>query len=308
MPFPQHILDLGAKVSNWGRWGVNDRRGTLNLIDSAAVQRGAAAARTGKTFGLSIPFDEHGPQLGFIPGRVNPTRTMVEIVHSYTGDSTGFCSSDDAVTMGVQAATHWDALGHGGYDGLLYNGVSASTIDDTGSTEHGIEHFGPVVSRGLLLDVARLHGVDMLEGGYAITGDDLDAAAASADMVVMPGDIVCIRTGRIQLFRQGDRMNYLIQCAGPSTKSIEWFRDHDVAAVATDTLTFEVFPCEYDDAWLPVHAIHLRDMGLVQGQNWDYEELAADCANDGVYEFLLSATPLPLTRSTGGAVAPIAVK
>ena len=180
MPFPQHILDLGVKVSNWGRWGADDRRGTLNLIDAAAVQRGISAARTGKTFALSIPFDEHGPQLGFIPGRVNPTRTMVEIVHSFTGDLTGFCSSDDAVTMGVQAATHWDALGHGGYDGLLYNGVPASTIDETGSTQHGIEHFGAVVSRGLLLDVARAHGVTMLDGGYAITGDDLEAEIGRA--------------------------------------------------------------------------------------------------------------------------------
>lgn len=308
MALPQHLLDLAAKVSNWGRWGADDRRGTLNLIDHAAIQRGIAAATQGQVFSLSMPFDENGPQLGFIPGRVNPTRTMVEINNAITGDQADFSSSDDAVTMGVQASTHWDALGHGGYDGLLYNGVSSSTIDATGSTQHGIEHFGPIVTRGVLLDMARFMDVDMLEGGYAITGDDLDDAAAAANLMIFPGDIVCIRTGRIQLFQRGDTMSYVIECAGPSTKSIEWFRDHDVAAVATDTLTFEVFPCEFPDAWLPVHAIHLRDVGLVQGQNWNYESLAADCAADGKYEFLLSATPLPMTRSTGGAVAPTAIK
>ena len=68
-------------------------------------------------------------------------------------------------------------------------------------------------------------------------------------------------------------------------QSAEWFHDHDVAAVATDTLTFEVFPCEREDLMLPVHPLHLVDMGLWQGQNWNLEELAADCADDGRYAF-----------------------
>ena len=95
---------------------------------------------------------------------------------------------------------------------------------------------------------------------------------------------------------------------GLSTKSIEWVRDHDIAAIATDTMAFECWPCEDPNVLLPVHMIHLRDIGLVQGQNWKLDDLATDCATDGQYDFLLSATPLPLTRALGGPTAPIAIK
>ena len=302
MALPQHLQQLASKVSNWGRWGDDDRRGTLNLIDVAAVQRGVAAARQGRVFSLAIPFDEDGPQTGVIPGRENPSRSMIMVNVSFTGDPSDFCTSDDALTMGVQAATHWDALAHACYDGKLFNGVSADTTDEAGAHQFGIERFGPVVSRGVLLDVARALGVDYFEDGHPITGADLDAAAALAGITVLPGDIVCVRTGQMHWLRQGDKGRFNQPSPGMSTQSIEWVRDHDVAAVATDTLVFECWPCEDPAVLLPVHMIHLRDIGLVQGQNWALDELAADCAADGQYDFLLSASPLPLTRAVGGPV------
>ncbi len=174
--------------------------------------------------------------------------------------------------------------------------------------EHGIERYGPIVSRGLLLDVARALGVERLTENHPISGADLDAAVALAGVTVEPGDIVCVRTGHIQFLHEGDRHRYAYPTPGMSTLSIPWVRDHDVAAVATDNLAFECFPPEDPTVWLPVHMLHIRDIGLCQGQNWDFEALAGDCAADGRYEFLLSATPLPMTRSAGGAVAPVAVK
>lgn len=308
MSLPPHLQELAARVSNWGRWGADDRRGTLNLIDNAAVRRGLAAARQGRTFLLSLPYDENGIQTGEVPGRDNPKRAMHMINVPYTGDISNFCTSDDSVTMGVQSSTHWDTLAHVGYEGLLYNGVSDSTIDQDGSHEHGVETFGPVVSRGVLLDVARVHGVDFLPGGYPITGADLDAAASLGGITVEPGDIVCVRTGQQYHLHSGDKARYTESHPGLSTKSIQWVRDHDIAAIATDTMAFECWPCEDPNVLLPVHMIHLRDMGLIQGQNWVLDELAADCAADGQYDFLLSASPLPLTKSVGGALAPTAIK
>lgn len=308
MALPQHLRDLGARVSNWGRWGADDRRGTLNLIDTAATARGVAAARQGRAFSLAIPFDEDGPQLGFIPGRINPVRTMIEIDHPLTGDRGGFTSSDDKVEMGVQAATHWDTLAHVSYDGLLYNGVASSTITEAGSDELGAHRLGPIVTRGILLDVARALGVDHFDDGHPITGTDLDAAVALAGLEVLPGDVICLRTGHMHWLRVGDKMHYATTTPGPSTQSVEWFRDHDVAAVATDTLVFECWPPEDPEVLLPVHLLHLRDIGLLQGQNWALDALAADCAADGQYDFLLTATPLPFTRALGGPVAPTAVK
>jgi len=305
---PDEIKALAARVSNAGRWGPDDQRGTLNLITPDVVQRGVRAARQGKVFSLAIPFDEDGPQNGSIPGRDNPTRSMLCVDVSFTGDRGDFCTSDDAFSMGTQAATHWDALAHVSYENRLYNGVASNVIDDHGAQRLGIEHFGPVVSRGVLLDVARVHGVESFEDGYAISGDDLDAAERLANVEVEPGDILCVRTGQMAHLRRGDKGRYSHPSPGLSTKSVEWLHDHDVAAVATDTLVFEVWPCEDPAVLLPVHLLHLVDMGMPQGQVWALDELAGDCASDGQYDFLLTASPLPLTRAVGGPVVPTAVK
>jgi kynurenine formamidase len=308
MALPAHLKDLAARVSNTGRWGDDDQRGTLNLLTPEAVLRGVRAARQGKVFSLAIPFDEDGPQIGAIPGRDNPSREMLAINAAYTGDPSDFCTSDDKVTMGVQSATHWDALSHVSYEGRLYNGIDATAIDDKGASKLGIDHFGPVVGRGVLADVARAHGVDHFDQPYAVTGDDLDLALRQADVTTEPGDILLVRTGHMHWLREGDKARFGGKTPGMSTQSVEWLHDHDIAAVATDTLAFEVFPGEDPKVLLPVHMLHLVDMGLVQGQLWALDELATDCANDGQHDFLLTATPLPLTRAVGGPVAPTAVK
>lgn len=305
---PSHLADLAARISNRGRWGADDQRGTLNLIDEAAVRRGAAAVRQGRAFSLAVPFDADGPQTGAIPGRDNPSHEMVAVNVAYTGDRDGFCTSDDRMAMGVQAATHWDALSHVGYSGELYNGTPDDVVTEAGAARLGIEHFGPVATRGLLLDVARLHGVDHFDDGHPITGDELDRAAAAGGVVPEPGDIVLVRTGQMHFLRIGEKDRYRTTSPGLSTQSIEWFHDHDIAGVATDTLVLECFPGEDPAVLLPVHMIHLRDLGLAQGQIWALDDLAADCAADGQHDFLLTATPIPLTGATGGMVAPTAVK
>lgn len=305
MALPPQLRELAARVSNTGRWGADDERGTLNLLSPEAVQRGVRAARQGKVFSLAIPFDEDGPQTGSIPGRDNPVREMLMVNTSFTGDPADFCTSDDKVTMGVQAATHWDALAHVSYEGRLYNDIPADVIGAQGAQRLGIDRFGPIVGRGVLADVARLHGVDHFDGAFPITGDDLDAAV---QVQVEPGDILLVRTGQMHWLRSGDKDRFGHPAPGLSTQSIEWLHDHDIAAVATDTLTFEVFPGEDPAVLLPVHMLHLVDMGLVQGQLWFLDDLAADCAADGQHDFLLTATPLPLTGAVGGPVAPTAVK
>jgi kynurenine formamidase len=221
------------------------------------------------------------------------------------GDPTMFCSSDDAVTMGLQAGTHWDSLAHVSYDGRLWNGFDAATITEAGASKGGIDKVGALVGRGVLLDVARAKGVERLEPGYSITGDDLDAATRAA---VEPGDIVLIRTGQMQLLHAGNKNAYTHPSPGPSIHCVEWFRAHDIAAAATDTLVFEAFPGDNPDFLLPVHLLDIVEMGLTQGQNWDLENLARDCADDGVYEFFLSATPEPFVRGLGAPVAPVALK
>lgn len=308
MPLPQEFHDLAKKVNNWGRWGPDDEIGTLNLITPEVVRKGVATVQDGRTLTLGLTLSLDGPQTGAIPGRVNPLRTMVAINVPMVGDPSQFCTSDDVVVMGLQAATHWDALAHVSYDNRLYNGFEASTITAFGAARCGIDKVSSLIGRAILLDVARATGVDRMAPGYAITAEDLDAAESQAAITVEPGDIVLVRTGHIQLLHGGDKVAYGAPTPGLSTKTVEWFHERDVAAVATDTLAFEVYPCERDDMILPVHLLHLVEMGMTQGQNFDLEALAADCARDGRYSFLLDATAQPFVAGLGTPVNPVVVK
>jgi kynurenine formamidase len=306
---PPEFKEIAARVRNWGRWGSEDEVGTLNLITDEVVRRGVAAIRTGKRLTLGIPLDETGPQTGVIPGRVNPIRTMLEVNHPWLkGDPNNFCNSDDMIIMALQSCTHWDALAHVSYEGHLYNGFPASAVTARGTTRCSIDKVKTIVSRGVLLDVARAKGVTRIEGPYAITAEDLDRAAALASVEVLPGDVVFVRTGHIQLLFEGERDRYISPAPGPSLQSVEWFRRHDVAAVGTDNYTGEVFPRELKDTYLPVHLLHLVEMGMTQGQNFNLEGLAADCAADGRYEFFVDASPQPFTRAVSTLVNPVVVK
>lgn len=310
---PDDLADLAARVRNWGRWGDDDQLGTLNLLDDAAVRRGVAEATTGRRFSLALPLCEEGPQMGFIPGRKNPRHEMFSLhLPAQPGDTPGtpdiFEWNDDAISMGTQAATHWDGLAHAAYGGTLYNGHPTAAVTESGAQRCGIELVGALVGRGVLLDVAAALGVDRLDRSHALSEDDLDAALELARTSLEPGDIVLIRTGHITLLTEGDRVTYGTTAPGPTVDTVEWFRRHDVAAVATDNLIFEAFPVARTDILLPVHFIHLVDMGLTQGQNWALEALAADCADDGRYRFLLSAPPEPIVGGVGAPVHPVAIK
>ncbi|MEG3627350.1 cyclase family protein [Streptomyces poriticola] len=307
MPLPEEFREIAGRVNNWGRWGADDEIGTLNLITDGVVREAASCVRTGRRIPLALPLRRGGVQTGLIPGRVDPLHVMTQINREVFGPGTVACS-DDAVTMGLQAATHWDALAHVSHSGLLYNGRPAGTVTaHDGAGFGGIGTVRHLVSRGVLLDVARVRGVDRLDGGRAVTPEDLDAAEELAGTRVRAGDVALVRTGQIRVLLGGDREGYAYPSPGLSLRTPRWFHARDVAAVASDTLAFEVFPPEVAGLWLPVHALHLVEMGLLQGQNWNLEELSTACGETGRYTFLLSATPEPFTGATGSPVAPVAL-
>ena len=315
MPLSDHFLETSSQVRNWGRWGADDQLGTLNLITPEVVLAARDCIRHGRTIPLAVPLEHDGIQVGFVPGRDNPTMALHALNEGMDPDDDpdSFHTSDDHVSLGLQAGTHWDGLGHVSYSGKMYNGYDASTITaEDGATRCGIQHLRSVCSRGVLLDVARARGVDLLDCPYAITAADLDAAAEMGGVEIRSGDIVLVRTGRMSLYHSGGGMAYCLgpgqdgSNAGLSLSTVPWLHAHDVAAVANDTLAFEVYPSEADT--LAVHMLHLVDMGLTQGQNWDLEALSVDCEADGVYEFFLAATPEPFVGGVGSPVAPVAIK
>jgi kynurenine formamidase len=311
------FVRIAAEVRNWGRWGDDDRLGTLNLIDHDARQRAIASVVNGEAFTLGLPMSAAaGIQLGFIQGRKNPTLTMTRINQPEVMAPDGPSFNEDLVTFSMQCATHLDGLAHVSVDGHLYNGYDAAEIDADGSNRLGIHHVGAVVTRGVLLDLPRALGLDHLAPGHPITPADLDVAEAALDVHIEPGDALLIRTGQLRHLALDrplddptrDLIAYSWPAPGLTMATSEWFRARDVALVAIDTMTFEVYPCESDLDFLPVHVLNLVEMGMTQGQNWVLDELAEACAADGRAGFLLDATPLNFTGAVGSAVNPVALR
>lgn len=305
----EQIRSIAQRVSNWGRWGKDDERGTINFITTDVVRRGAACVKRGDVFSLGLPIGNDGPQIGQ-GGRVNPLHYMSALHGAYGPDPEGFRYNDDVVVMPLQCATQWDSLAHVYYGGQLYNGYPAASVTASGASRNAIDKLAAgVVSRGVLLDVARAAGVERLPGGHAITPELLEQAEAVQGVRAERGDVLLLRTGHITVFtRDGSREGYMRVMPGLGLAAVEWLHGREVAAVATDTSAVEVIPFENPSAPLPVHLLCIRDMGLTLGEMFYLEDLATDCAADNVWEFLFSAPPLKVTGGVGSPLNPLAVK
>jgi kynurenine formamidase len=308
------IRDTGKRCSNWGRWGANDELGTLNYITPEMVVRSSRLVKRGVTFSLAIPLDSTGPQINQ-PRRFNPIHRMILTGPDFTTGAfkrpgnVGF--ADDMVIMALQCATQWDALSHCFLDGKLYNGYDANLVSSEGAKKNGIEKMARfIVTRGVLLDIPRVKGLQWLEPGYAITVDDLEAAVKAHGVSVGRGDALLVRTGQMAMCRQrkswGDYAGG--DAPGLSFYTADWIHAHELSALATDTWGMEVRPNELPDSYQPLHQVLIPHMGLLVGEIFDLDELAEDCARDRVWEFQFVAPPLPITGAVGTPVNPLAVK
>jgi kynurenine formamidase len=299
--------EIGKRVSNWGRWGADDERGTLNLITPERIVEAAQLVRRGALFDLGIALDSTGPQA--LAGRMNPVRLMSEsgADQDYPG---GIKWADDYVFMPLQAGSQWDAFGHVWYDGQLYNGFPESAISPHGAKHCSINAFAKgIVGRGVLLDLAAHKGVDWLDGGYVITTSDLEEAIEAHHLRIQSGDILCIRTGwRKKFIVEQDAAIWMQSEPGLGIATMQWIRDQDLGALCMDNWGIEVIPNEDPDITNPIHCVLLRDIGIPLGEILDFEELATDCHTDNNYEFLFCGPPLKFTGAVGSPINPIAMK
>ena len=310
------IAEAAKAFSNWGRWGEDDVLGTLNFLTEAKRVQGAALVRRGVSFSLSQRFDMDGPQRGW-RRRTNPVHTMLDTGTDAAAGNQGFPhgigGADDVIAMPLQCSTQWDGLGHIFDHGRAWNGRDAGrVVTSDGDLVTGIEHMAAYVAgRGVLLDAGRAigDGNGELPDGFAITEEHLLATAAAHGVEVGRGDLVVVRTGRhARALREGWGEYAGGPAPGLSFSTAGWLHRTEIAAIATDTWGFEVRPNEFDDAFQPLHQVAIPNMGLLIGEMWDLEALAADCAADGVYEFFLTAAPLPITGAVGSPVNPVAIK
>ena len=314
------VRELSKKYSNWGRWGTDDQRGTLNHVTPEMVAKAAGSIRSGKRISMALPMDDSGPQVsGGFGGRFNPMHLMFRdggdiamgtvVDEFYNGNDRFLRGTDDLIIMALQSSTQWDALAHIFFDGHMYNGVGPNNVTSKGAKIGSIaQATDQMAGRGVLLDIAHLKGVDALEPGYAITAADLEAAEAAQGVTVGAGDFVMVRTGMMGE-RKGNWGDYAGGHApGMGLESIPWVAERNIAALAVDTWGMEVLPNQTPDVFQPLHCVFIVAMGLWVGEIFDFEELAADCREDGQYDFFFCAPPLPFTRAVGSPVNPMAIK
>lgn len=317
-PEVMHISGLlESSPKNWGKWGPDDEVGALNYLDGAQVLRGVAAVRSGKTFTLAIPMaNPQGDPLW--PGRLPAQRYNVLDRGDFVSGAGpaipgGNEYADDIMVIYNQGSSQVDALGHVWYGDELYNGYPAETtarILDKASilpiAERGI------VGRGVLIDMARHRGKEVLDKGETFTHLDLVAAAQAQGVVLGKRDILVIRTGFIGSFWRDGATEFYRDFNEPglvySPELVQWFQDLEIPALVTDTIANEVSIDPSTGISLPLHSALMRNLGVVFSEIMSLDALGADCAADGQWDFLYTAAPLKVYGGTGAPVNPVVIK
>ncbi len=288
-----------TELSNWGRWGDDDEMGALNLITPEKRRAALALATAGVSVSLSHNYlteralDATSPvgyeMLG--PDRPGPFRS-----DRYTFAYHGYAHS------------HMDSLCHMMHDGRMYNGyVRDDEVTAGGCAKLAIINFKQgIVTRGVLLDIARLKGVDYLEPGTPIYVEDLKAWEREAGVTVEPGDILFVRNGRWARRAEFGAWETGRESAGLHASVAPWLRERGVAMLGADG-TNDVLPSGVEGVTQPIHQLTIVAMGMPLFDNLDLEAVAAEAARQNRWEFLLVAAPLAMDVGTGSPLNPLAI-
>jgi kynurenine formamidase len=294
---------LMAEISNWDKWGRDDQLGTLNYISRQKVVEASRLVRTGRVVSISHDLITSSPAApderpaGLHPS-VRPAR--LSVFRNPRGDSFG---DELSVFTHGYVRTHIDALSHVGCDGRIWNGRSV----DEAVTKDGVQFCDVlamgegVVTRGVLLDVARVRGVDSLDGEDTVSPADLVAAEELAGTTVTPGDAVLVRVGAgLRIVKQWEIDNRV----GLAPECAEWLHEKQVALFGSDCP--EKVPSGYEPKYrIPFHQVVMVKMGLALLDNVAMEPLAVACAEEGRNDFMFTMAPLRVPRATGSVVNPL---
>lgn len=298
-PRPLTAADIDVlfnELSNWGRWGADDQRGTLNLITPDKRLQAASLVKEGISISLASDF----PALQMTDDYLQMTMTM-------TAQPGAPVAMDEwrIFYHGLNYA-HMDSLCHARYKDKAYNGFPASDATEMGCVSSGIEYLKDgMLSRGILIDMPRLKGVPYLEPGTSVLASDIEAWERMANVRIEPGDVVLVRTGRWAPRPDGSAMSIQGRSAGVHVTTLPLLRERDVAVLGTD-VGLDVSPAGVEGVVIPTHTVAIAAIGLIIIDNANLEALAETAARLNRWEFMFSAAPIPVKGGTGSVLNAIA--
>ena len=286
-------------------WGSEDEIGTLNMMSDASRLEILQRIDTGRVYDLGVDLFVGMPDC-CSAAFGDPTYQMMMLHTPARGDGSDelLSHSSEAISMNTHTGTHIDTLSHFGLHGKIWNGVSADeALGVRGWAKSGADKYPPIIARGVLIDVAKVKGVDVLPASYAITVDDLKTALDAQGTTLQEGDVVLIRTGQMQHWPDKSKLALFSQ-SGLGLDAAKWLAEEQKAMVlGADNLGLESFPSTNPDNFAPVHSYLLAQKGI------SFIELLwlEDLARDDVHEFAFITSPLKLRGATGSPIRPIAV-
>lgn len=314
IPAESEVLGWHTSLSNWGRWGPDDERGTLNLITAEKQVQAGRLVREGIAVSCARTITYDPTTDGPFPAR----HFMLRSGEGEPSETRGRVSTLDAFLLQPHGATmtHLDAPSHTivrtdpSKPWTMYNGKPRELVKTVeGATAGSIELAGSgIVSRGVLLDVAAVRSKEWLESTEPVFPEDLDAAEAKHGVHVEPGDVLFVRTGwALRRKRLGPPRPEDGTCALQAA-CLPWLRERDIALLGTDTSN-DVSPTEYPGLGRSgaIHGVGMGAIGLWILDNADFEELAATCTWLGRWEFQAVIAPLKLEHGTCSPVNPLAI-
>jgi kynurenine formamidase len=299
----------GIKVAT-SPWGPDDQLGALNHLSPEGSASILARVDGSKSYDLSIDYFVGMPsfQAAGDPSYQlfmshTPSGTVVDNMNGVgEAGNRHVCYSGDVVFMYTHTGTHIDSLSHFGVDGHIYNGFSVEdNLGSRGWTKGGAEVIPPIITRGVLLDVAKSHQVECLPDSYAITIEDCQKVLDNVGITLQAGDVAMVRTGRMGFWPDGSRV--LGNPPGLSLEAAKWLTAQGISAIAADQECVEVGPSQHEDNWLPGHCHFLAEAGVPMIELVNLEDLSRDDVN----EFCLIAAPIRLRGASGAPLRPIAL-
>ena len=281
------------------KWGAGDERGAANHMKPDSVLKAVKLVRTGEVVELGHVLSPTMPMSDTRQFNIHTKRTFMNPQSNRRG------SNEEVLLSEIgQVGTQFDGFAHQTIEDKVYNCYKLDEISTrTGFTKVGIEKVGSLITRGVLIDVAGLKGVDMLGDTYEVTVADLEGALQRQNQKLQPGDAVVIHTGWGKLWGK-DNARYMRSGPGIGVQAAEWLAKQDPMLVGADNVPVEVNPNPDKEVSLPVHQIMLVVNGIYLLENLKLDELAAK----RVHEFAFVMQPLKLQGFTGSTVAPIAIR